>query len=261
MIRNAIPMRRLGFLLFCLLSIQALWVSHAYAGDHPRRVLMLMTSNGELYGTGKKTGLWLDTLATPYYAFTKAGYEVTFVSVMGGKPPIDPRGQDHKTPAVERFEQDKDAMRQLDTTLMLGQVHADDFDLFFITGGHGLLWDCVDNAYVQGLLWKFANAGKPVVAVDHGVALLAGLQGSDGSSLIRGRRMAAPTREEEAELDLSASLPIYADVALEKAGVKVMRAKAFQPSAVRDGIFITGQNPASTGKVTKLALEALKVKR
>ena len=35
------------------------------------------------------TGLWIEELATPYYLFKKAGYEVTIASPAGGAIPVD----------------------------------------------------------------------------------------------------------------------------------------------------------------------------
>ena len=44
------------------------------------KILMVLTSHGQLGNTGKPTGLWLEELATPYYVFTNAGAEVTLAS-------------------------------------------------------------------------------------------------------------------------------------------------------------------------------------
>lgn len=57
------------------------------------RILMVVTSHDRLRNTGEKTGLWLEELAAPYLAFTKAGVQVDIASPKGGPAPADPKRQ------------------------------------------------------------------------------------------------------------------------------------------------------------------------
>ncbi|HVX06237.1 MAG TPA: type 1 glutamine amidotransferase domain-containing protein, partial [Rhodanobacteraceae bacterium] len=41
------------------------------------KILMVLTSHGQLGDTGKATGLWLEELAAPYYVFRDANAEIT----------------------------------------------------------------------------------------------------------------------------------------------------------------------------------------
>jgi putative intracellular protease/amidase len=54
-------------------------------------ILMVLTSNDRLGASDEKTGLWLEELAAPYYAFKDAGANATLVSPLGGQPPIPRR--------------------------------------------------------------------------------------------------------------------------------------------------------------------------
>ena len=54
-------------------------------------ILIVTTSHAVLGSTGKATGVWLEELAAPYYAFRDAGASVTIASIAGGAVPIDPR--------------------------------------------------------------------------------------------------------------------------------------------------------------------------
>ena len=57
---------------------------------HPgkvKKILMVLTSHGQLGDTGQKTGFWLEEFAAPYYAFKDAGADVTLVSPQDGQPP------------------------------------------------------------------------------------------------------------------------------------------------------------------------------
>ena len=49
---------------------------------------------------------------------------------------------------------------------------ADDFDTVFYPGGHGPLWDLVENPDSIALIESFFNAGKPVAAVCHSPGVL-----------------------------------------------------------------------------------------
>jgi putative intracellular protease/amidase len=54
------------------------------------RVLLVLTSHGQLGSTGIATGVGLQTFASPYYLLAEAGIEVDVASPMGGQPPVDP---------------------------------------------------------------------------------------------------------------------------------------------------------------------------
>lgn len=55
-----------------------------------KKILFVVTSHSTLGTTDRATGVWFEELATPYYAFTDAGYDVDIVSTAGGPVPIDP---------------------------------------------------------------------------------------------------------------------------------------------------------------------------
>ena len=55
-----------------------------------KRVLIITTSHSQMGDTGKKTGLWLEELSTPYYALKDAGLGVMLASIRGGEIPFDP---------------------------------------------------------------------------------------------------------------------------------------------------------------------------
>ena len=57
------------------------------------KVLIVLTSHGELGDTGKKTGFWVEEFAAPYYELADTGAEVVLASPKGGLPPIDPKSE------------------------------------------------------------------------------------------------------------------------------------------------------------------------
>ncbi len=53
------------------------------------KVLMALSSHGELGDTGNPTGWFLPEAAHPYAVFRCEGIDVDFVSPQGGEPPVE----------------------------------------------------------------------------------------------------------------------------------------------------------------------------
>lgn len=223
------------------------------------RILMVLTSHNRLGDTGDLTGFWLEELASPYYKCIDAGAEVVLASPEGGQPPLDPKSdaEDSQTDATRRFKQDEKAQQQLATTLRLGEVKADDFDAVFYPGGHGPLWDLVENTDSIRLIEAFWAQGKPVAAVCHAPIALINAHDADGRQIIHGREVTGFTNSEEAAVGLTNIVPHLVEDALIAGGGKYSKAGDFEPYTRRDGQLITGQNPPSSEPVAELLLKAL----
>ena len=89
-------------------------------------ILMVLTSNDRLGDTGKKTGVWFEEFATPYYIFRDEGAKVVLASPRGGKPPIDPRSEAEQaqTELTTRFLKDKEAQHAFANTVQLSAVNS-----------------------------------------------------------------------------------------------------------------------------------------
>lgn len=111
------------------------------------KILMVLTSHDQLGDTGHKTGFWLEEFAAPYFVFRDAGVKLTLASPKGGQPPVDPRSDlpENQTPAMTRFKQDAQAQKDLANTVKLSDMRSEGFDTIFFVGGHGPMWDIVDN--------------------------------------------------------------------------------------------------------------------
>src|SRR5436189_1089881 len=130
------------------------------------KILMVLTSHDQLGNTGRKTGFWLEEFAAPYFLFRDAGVQLTLASPKGGQPPIDPKSDEaeNQTDAMTRFKKDRSAQQALSQTIKLADVKSEDYDTIFYVGGHGPMWDLVDNPVSIALIESFYNSGKPVVA-------------------------------------------------------------------------------------------------
>ena len=223
------------------------------------KILMVLTSHDQLGDTGRKTGFWLEELASPYYTFKDAGAEIVLASPKGGQPPLDPKSNEpsNQTDLTKRFEADAAAKAQLATTLRLDSVNQGDFDTVFYPGGHGPMWDLAEDQNSIKLIESFLAANKPVALVCHAPGALRHVKKTDGAPLVEGRKVAGFTNSEEATMGLTDVVPFLVEDELKAKGGLYSKGPDLKPYIVSDGLLITGQNPASSGPAAKALIEQL----
>lgn len=223
------------------------------------KILMVLTSHGQLGKSGKPTGLWLDELAGPYYVFKSAKADVTLASPAGGQPPIDPRSEqpENQTEATRRFRGDADAMQALAHTQKLVDVNPDSYDAVFYPGGHGPLWDLAADDDSRRLIETMYAEGKPVAFVCHGPAALRDARGPYGLPLVRGKAVTGFSNSEEQAAGLADVVPFQVEDMLKETGGQYSKAADGQSHVVNSGNLITGQNPASSVDAARAVLQQL----
>ncbi len=224
--------------------------------DANKKALLILTSHDRLGDTGTPTGFWLEELAAPYYELLEAGFTVDLASPKGGRPPVDPKSEKSDEAVVKRFLADRDAMKKLDTTKPLLSLDAS-YDAYFVVGGHGVMFDLGISEEAGAFLGRAWDAGKVVAAVCHGPAALVPVKDAAGESIVKGRRVAGFSNEEEDAVGLTKIVPYPLETKLRELGGRYERGPNWQSFAVRDGRLVTGQNPRSSAAVAKLVIEAL----
>ncbi|AXV65820.1 type 1 glutamine amidotransferase domain-containing protein [Pseudoalteromonas lipolytica] len=224
-----------------------------------KKILMVLTSHDELGDTGHKTGFWVEEFAAPYYAFIDAGVDVTLASVKGGQPPVDPNSAapDAATEATKRFEEDSAAKTLMANSKPLSEMNADEFDAVFYPGGHGPLWDLVDNQDSIRLIEQFLNSNKPVGAVCHASAVLLNVKNAEGKSVVFDKKVTGFSNSEEEAVQLTNVVPLLVEDELIKQGGQYQKTDDWGVLAIEDGLLITGQNPASSELAAKKLLTKL----
>lgn len=219
---------------------------------------MVLTSHDQLGNTGRKTGFWLEEFAAPYFVFRDAGVELTLASPKGGQPPIDPKSDlpENQTPAMMRFKKDEAAQKALSQTVKLADMKSNDFDTVFYVGGHGPMWDLVDNPDSIALIESFYNSGKPVAAVCHSPGVLHRVT-YKGAPIVKGKRVTGFTNGEEEAVQLTHVVPFLVEDELKRLGGLYEKAADWQSFAIVDGLLITGQNPASSTAAANALLKLL----
>lgn len=224
------------------------------------KILIVLTSHSELGNSGKKTGFWIEEFAAPYYIFQEAGATVILASPKGGHPPIDPKSDEpsSQTPATIRFKADGDLQTLLSHTKKLTEVSANDFDAIFYPGGHGPLWDLTTDKDSIKLIEDFWKSKKPVAAVCHAPSALLNVMDENGEPLVKGKKVTGFTNTEEEGVKLTNIVPFLLEDELKNKGGLYSKSDDFSPYVVKDGLLITGQNPASSEAAAEELIKLLK---
>jgi putative intracellular protease/amidase len=224
------------------------------------KVLIVLTSHDQLGKTGHKTGFWIEEFAAPYYTLKDAGAEITLASPKGGQPPIDPKSAEpaNQTDATRRFDSDKDLQQLLANTKQLSEVKAADYDAVFFPGGHGPLWDLTNDTNSIKLIQDFWFAKKPVAAVCHAPSVLLNVKDENGEPLVKGKKVTGFTNTEEEAVQLTKVVPFLLEDELKNKGADYSKKEDWASYVVKDGLLITGQNPASSEAAAKELLALLK---
>jgi len=222
-------------------------------------ILFVLTSHNKLGSLDKPTGWYLPELAHPYHVLhSKAN--ITVASPKGGESPLDPSSVEAAKDDVSvNFLKNNEQVWKTTQKLSDFKGKANEFDAIFYVGGHGPMFDLVDDKTSQEIIKEFWEAGKIVSAVCHAPAVFYDVKLSDGSLLVAGKEVTAFTNAEEEQVGLSKVVPFLPEDALNKAsgGKFVKAAEPWGEKVAISGKLITGQNPASATAVGEAIAKAL----
>ena len=229
--------------------------------DTIMKVLIVLTSHSDLGNTGEKTGFWIEEFAAPYYVLADAGVELTIASPKGGQPPVDPKSEapDAQTIATNRFYGDYDLIDKVAHTVKLSEVNEADYDAVFYPGGHGPLWDLSTDVISVALIENFYRNNKPVAFVCHAPAALLNVKAPNGDPLVKGKEVTGFSNSEEEAVKLTEIVPFLLQDEMKKLGGHYSSGPDWGGYVKKDGLLITGQNPASSEAAAKALLEELKI--
>jgi putative intracellular protease/amidase len=225
-----------------------------------KRILIITTSVTQLGSTGKTTGVWAEELVVPYYEFVQAGISVEIASAQGGPVAFDSASLEitgEAKPLIDRFKNDAQAQALAAKTQKTAEVEADRFDAVYFAGGHGTMWDLPIDPGVQRVVETLYAQSKWITSVCHGAAGLLSARRPDGQPIVQGQRINSFTNAEEDAVGLSAVVPFMLESRLRELGAVFEGGANWQPFAIQDGLFITGQNPLSSVEVARKLVQAL----
>jgi putative intracellular protease/amidase len=256
-------MKKITFFILIALTISCSSVTAQKQNKkNMKKVLFVVTSNDKLGNTGEKTGFWTEEFAAPYYALVDKGVTIDIATPLGGQPPIDPKSEDPSaaTEDTKRYDNDTVLLDKMKNTRKLSEVDQADYDAVFYPGGHGPLWDLVEDTKSAALIEAFYTNDKPVGFVCHAPAVLKNVK-INGEYLVKGKKITGFSNSEEAAVGLTDVVPFLLEDILQQNGGIYSKVPDWQPYAVEDGLLITGQNPASSKLVAEKLLEQLNAKK
>ncbi|MEV7788638.1 type 1 glutamine amidotransferase domain-containing protein [Streptomyces sp. NPDC088106] len=221
------------------------------------KILLAVSSHETLGDTGNRTGYSVSEAAHPYNVFIGAGHEVDFVSVHGGEPPAVVFDGEENDPEIIGFLADETVKGKLAATRRAADVYPSEYSAIFYVGGHGAMWDFPDSPDLARIAMAIHGSGGVVSAVCHGPAALVNLRLPDGTHLVRGKRVASFSNEEENSLGLTEVMPFLLEDRLKETGALHTKAPMYEAHTASDGRVVTGQNPASAAPVARLVLAEL----
>ncbi|KAL6876078.1 class I glutamine amidotransferase-like protein [Trichoderma longibrachiatum] len=225
----------------------------------PKKVLVVLTSHDKIDKINKPSGWYLPEFAHPWKVLSDKNVEFTVVSPKGGAAPLDPS-------SVELSKEDAVSVSFLENqkslwenTLPLKQFvgRSADFDALFYPGGHGPMFDLVDDADSIKLIEEFYSAGKVVAAVCHGTIALVNAKQGNGEPLLKGKEVTGFTNAEEEAVKLTSAMPFLLEDRVKAVGANFVQTDVFGNKVVVDGTLITGQNPASASELGEAIAKAI----
>lgn len=207
-----------------------------------------------------ETGLWLSELTHIYHAAKEKGYEITIASPNGGNVPIDPESLKRFTldKVSKEYWNDSDFRELLNNSKSLTDIANQEFDLVYLAGGHGTMYDFPDDTTMQSIIRNQYESGKMVAAICHGVGGLLNVKLSNGEYLIKDKSITGFNWFEESLAKRKKEVPFNLEAGLKERGSKYE--KAFIPmtsKVVVDDNLITGQNPFSSKEMAKVVMREL----
>lgn len=242
-------------------------VAHAAESDKTQspakangKILVVMTNHSAYPSRSDKTGLWLTELTHFYDVALAAGYDMDFVSPLGGQVPLDERSL--KSIYLDKSARDHLAdpafMQRLKTTLAPSVINPSQYKAIYYTGGHGTMWDFPNNKALQNISEQIYRQGGIVSAVCHGVGGLLPLQDENGKPLIADRTVTGFANIEETLSGIKSQVPFSLQNGLIARGAKYKQAFVpFTSYVVSDDRIITGQNPQSSKEIAEAVIKRL----
>ncbi len=225
-----------------------------------KRILHVASNVAHYDDPSHPTGLWLSELTHAWDVFAAAGFEQEIVSPAGGTVPLEPRAM--KWPNIDAsakaWRDAPDKMALLETTAAPDEIDPSEFDAIYFTGGHAVMWDFAENTGLQNLTRHIWEAGGIVSSVCHGYCGLLNVTLSDGSLLVKGRKLTGFSWREEVLAGVARDVPYNVEEEMKQRGADYRKALLpFVSHVITDGRLVTGQNPGSASATAKAVRAAL----
>ncbi len=224
-----------------------------------KKILIVETNTSIYATTNRATGLWLGEATHFYDVVTNAGYEVDFMSPLGGYVPIDPHSFKYANEIDWKWYRNPEFVKcALSNTKKPSEINSDDYIAIYYTGGHGVIWDLRNNSELNTIALNIYNNNGFITSVCHGAVGLIDLKTKDGQYLIKNKNITGFSDTEELINRTTKYVPYSTERALKDSGANYIAKRFFSEHVIVDGRIITGQNPQSPKLVAEKLVNALK---
>jgi putative intracellular protease/amidase len=222
------------------------------------KALIICTNHKDYPTKPNKTGLWLSELTHFYDEIADRNFTVDIASPNGGPVPIDERSLDRKDNINEKWYQNPEIRQKLENSFKLEDIDSAQYQLVYLTGGHGTMWDFPQNPKLQDITRSIYENGGMIAAVCHGVSGLLNVHLSDGTLLLHDKQVTGFSNMEEKLIRLDEEVPFMLEDELKKKNAFYSKGFIpFLPHIEVDERIVTGQNPLSARKVGRKVMEEM----
>lgn len=245
-------MRKCTITLILLLIVQVIYV-------FAQTKILIVTSNQDFYGkTNITASNHFEEMIVPFDIFTKAGFDVDFVSPKGGSIPI---GYINSSDSLhKKYLFDGWFMDRLEHTVKPTEIMAENYVAIFYSGGGAAMFGVAEDTTIQNIARNIYKRNGIVSSICHGTAGIAYLKDEYGKSLYAGRKITGfPDMFENKKMEYYKAFPFSIDKAIkDNDGNFVFSTKERDAFYVVDGRFVTGQDPSSATKVANEVVALIK---
>jgi CubicO group peptidase (beta-lactamase class C family)/putative intracellular protease/amidase len=245
-------MRKCTITLILLFTVQ---VTYVFAQNK----ILIVTSNQDFYGnTNITSSNHFEEIIVPFDIFTKAGFDVDFVSPKGGSIPI---GYINSSDSLhKKYLYDGWFMDRLEHTMKPTEIMAENYVAIFYSGGGAAMFGVAEDTTIQNIARIIYKRNGIVSSICHGTAGIAYLKDEYGKSLYAGRKITGfPDMFENKKMEYYKAFPFSIDKAIkDNDGNFVFSTKERDAFYVVDGRFVTGQDPSSATKVANEVVALIK---
>ncbi|MFN8672875.1 MAG: type 1 glutamine amidotransferase domain-containing protein [Candidatus Sericytochromatia bacterium] len=240
-----------------------------------KRIAIVISNPAISTTTGWPVGFWWSELTHPYYEFKEKGYDIEIFSPNGGKcepdgmsDPRDSSGYSASDLITMGFINTPSLISLVENTKKVSEIDINKFDAILIAGGQAPMFTFENELDLHQKFTEFYEAGKVVVALCHGSAILKYTKLSNGDYLAKGKTVTGFANVEEDFADnavwdygmLSRDkhvMPWRIEDELKNIGANYVQAGLWKGFAIRDGNLITGQQNFSGSETARLVIQAL----
>lgn len=238
-----------------LLCIILLFISGMItAQTKTNKIVIIVSSYGKDMGK-TRPGFDMDEFSQAYLIFKANGFTIDIASPKGGK--AESGSFNKEKPYNKTVSQDPAVMQLLAQTKPTAALRAKDYGAVYIVGGKGPMFDLVVDPSLQDFILDMDSSHSVIAAICHGTIALANIKKND-RYLVENKMLTGFSNQEETMFGkMAAEFPFLLEDRLLLRGAKYQKVEAMLPHVIRDGQYITGQNPYSATLLAEEIIKAL----